>query len=115
MITPNPEILLLNIPRDLPAEGRVSLSRFRSRTAPLGLYCLAAIAPERIQVVDAASSSQLFEALAVYKPEQIKALILQWQSYTDSAVLIAHVERLRQMFPGSELVAAMNYLNPGCF
>lgn len=99
MASQQPEILLLNIPFAALNSQRDSLSRFASRSAPLGLFCLAAIDPERIKVIDSPGLPQISEVLSCYDARTIKAVILHLQPGIPCGQINALLERFRSLFP----------------
>lgn len=103
------EILLLNIPFAMLNSQRDSLSRFVSRAVPLGLFCLAAIAPERIKVIDFPGLSQISEVLSSYDAQSVKAVILHLQPEASADQINTLLERFRSFFP----LAAIGCGQPG--
>ncbi len=97
MQTPNNEIILLNLPADCNAT-RPCYNRFPGRPAPLGLFCLAATAPQQILVVEAQNSPAMIDALTGLTG--VRAVICQASDKADPERLQQFGSRIRATLPG---------------
>ncbi len=102
METPETEIVLLSIPADC-CLNQPGINRFPGRSAPLGLYCLAAVAPQRVAVVDAVSSQAAFDMLPFGSSISVKAVICQASENSDPDKIARFCLRLREILPGVAL------------
>lgn len=102
METPSTEIILLNL-NSLNADAQPRFNRFPGRPAPLGLCCLAAVAPERIAVIDGANPQQLFDQLATIEATAVKAVICQIAAAAGTENPAGILTQVRKMFPGALL------------
>lgn len=97
-----PEVLLLNAPVDC-STAKPPYNRFLGRLAPLGLFCLAATAPDRVMVIDEATSQQILEQVSLISAASVKAVIIHIHQYSD-LVKISHIcSRLRGIFSSAAI------------
>jgi hypothetical protein len=102
MTIENKEILLVNSAA-AKITGSEVVVRSKIYYAPLGLYCLQAIAPDRISLIDLQNSLQVEDFLANIIPEKIKTVILRFtatQSIDDAHKLI---KKFRSVFKNSQI------------
>ncbi|MBU1107550.1 MAG: hypothetical protein KKB51_12845 [Candidatus Riflebacteria bacterium] len=97
MQNPHSEILLISIDAE-PASQLHSLRRFGGHFAPLGLYCLAATAPDRIATLTGNDTTQFYDCLSAFNAGAVRAIILQFVSFIAADTLQKIVTRLRQQF-----------------
>ncbi len=102
METPETEIILLSMPADCRL-GQPGLNRFPGRPAPLGLYCLAAVSPQRISVVDSVSSQAAIDMLPTGSSSPLKAVICRVSENADPGKVARFCLRLREILPGVSL------------
>ncbi|MGM0599172.1 MAG: hypothetical protein ACQETH_05060 [Candidatus Rifleibacteriota bacterium] len=102
MTTENKEILLVNsvAPQNI---GSGIVVRSKIHFAPLGLYCLQAMAPERISVIDLQESMQVEDCLGNIIFEQIKTVILRLTSAHSSANAHELVKKFRSIFKNARI------------
>ncbi len=105
MQTVQPDILLINLPARLFDEPDRYISVISGKAAPLGLYCLSAIDPQRIQVVDAASLSSIFDCLSSMLTGHVFSLLFQLPENLSSGKLRPVIEKIRRIFPAACLGA----------
>jgi hypothetical protein len=96
------EILLISIEAE-PASQLHGLRRFGGRFAPLGLYCLAATAPDRIATLTGNDTTQFYDSLSAFNADAVRAIILQFVSFTAADTLRRIIARLRQQFPQARI------------
>lgn len=109
MQNPHSEILLISIDAE-PTGKHHSLRHFGGHFAPLGLYCLAATAPDRIAVLISNDNAQFLDSLSAFK--NIRAIILQIRKNTADDKITRVVAQLRKQFPGVRIGANKQALLP---
>ncbi len=107
MQTPDNEIILLNLPADCNAP-RPCYNRFPGRPAPLGLFCLATAAPQKISVIEAQNSTAMVDALTGLTG--VRALIFQTSEKAEPEKLQQFSARIRATLPG--VMLGINTENP---
>jgi len=101
METVQPDILLVNLPARLFTESDRYAVAICGRPAPLGLYCLASIDPDRISVIDGLSLSAIIDALSGQLAGQVFSLIFQIADNVPAGKLQAFIARVRKIFPAA--------------
>lgn len=108
MQNPHSEILLISVDAE-PAGQFHSLRRFGGRFAPLGLYCLASAAPDRISALCGSDTAQFYENLSAFNASLVRAIILQFDSCTAADTLQRIILRMRQQFPQARIGASTHH------
>lgn len=99
MESQQPEILLLHLSFTAANVQSNGLNRLQKIVAPLGLHCLATMAPERISVIELYSAAQAKEMVEISRSETIKAVILSNVQESCIGELAELITVLRCSFP----------------
>lgn len=118
MLIKNTEILLINSAAKAIRNPDFSIG-FKECFAPLGLYCLAEIAPERIAVVDIQFAFPAEEFFSHLEKEKIQTVVFRAGKNHDEDFLSSSIKILRTLFPAARIGISgainKNYVGLGDF
>ena len=97
----NNEIILIELSCGS-IKNKLSWKHSIYRSAPLGLYCLKAIAPERIGVIDV-PVGQIQDMFGVFEPSSVKSVICRLAEEPDEAIVKSTVANIREAFPNAKI------------
>ena len=100
------EILLIEL-AGASIKNKLSWRHSLSRSAPLGLYCLKALSPERISVIDV-PANQITDMLSVYSEAPLKAVICRLPEEPDIEKIKNILAAVREAYPNAKI--ACNYI-----
>lgn len=91
------EILLIEL-SGASIKNKLAWKQSLSRLAPIGLYCLKAIAPERIALIDVPVAN-VADMLKVYSATTLKAIICRLPYEADKELLASIFASIKETFP----------------
>ncbi|MBR4328916.1 MAG: hypothetical protein IKO19_07775 [Candidatus Riflebacteria bacterium] len=97
----NIEIILIEL-AGASVKNKLSWRHSISRSAPLGLYCLKAIAQERIALIDV-PVPQINDMLTVYKSSPVKTVICRLAEEPDNEEVKSLADSIHEIFPNARL------------